>query len=226
MSSISRKVVEWIAKHILEKHLTAGDVLPSEATISAQLSVGRSSVREAFATLKAFGIAQSKPGVGLVLESDHRRLDLMALFTREHFERADYKAVKELRDFVEIGAVDAMINNVTTKQIEKLRRLITMISLKEDSPITPVEFEIRFHETLAMISNNRFAIALSLLYGPLFEYHSANLIPYESAEVMPDFVITDHQDIVNALEKKDTTSLVEALKRQMYAKLQQTKDAE
>jgi DNA-binding FadR family transcriptional regulator len=213
--SATQEVLEWVMRFIQEKSLQNGDVLPGELEIAQTIGVGRSSVREACAALKAFGVTKSKAGVGLILAEDPRRLDLMSLFTQEHFNGKDYQAVRQLRNFIELGAVDIILANATQEQVEKLRRLVVMISLKDDSPLTPLEFEIRFHEQLALITGNHLIIALSLLYRPLFQYHSDYVLHPEASAVMPDRDIDNHAAVVQALMDRNHDALVEAMRKQM-----------
>ena len=57
MALRSRQVLNWIVEYILSQGMHIGDVLPAELDVAEELDVGRSSVREAFAALKAFGVA-------------------------------------------------------------------------------------------------------------------------------------------------------------------------
>ena len=75
-----------------------------------------------------------------------------------------------------------------------------------------MQFEIQFHEQLAAISGNRFSIALSLLYRPMFEYHTNHRLTLEDKNVMPPEVVATHDRIVKALEAKDLDELVLALR--------------
>lgn len=212
MTSTSREALDWIVRYVREHELSPGDALPNEIEVAEKLSIGRSSVREAFAVLRAFGVVRSKPGVGALLIGDYRRLDLMALFAHDHFELTDYRAFRQLRNFLELGSAEVILDRVRARDVRELRRLVDEIALGEDSSITPLEFEISFHGQLAQLTGNRFVVALSLLYRPMFEYHVSHRLPLEDQQVMPPEVVATHARIVDALEKRDQAALIEALR--------------
>lgn len=212
MATTSRDALDWITRYIRDHKLQMGDPLPSEIEVTDRLEIGRSSVREAFAVLRAFGICRSKPGVGQILLTDSRQLDLMSLFAHDYFSLDEYLAFRQLRNFIELGSAELMMQRATPDQILKLRRLVEGISLGKASILTPLEFEIQFHEQLAMISGNRFSIALGLLYRPMFEYHTNHRLTSEDKNIMPKEVIATHERIVDALESENLEELKLALR--------------
>ena len=212
MTITSREVLDWIVRLVREKRLSPGDVLPSEIETAEELGVGRSSVREAFAILRAFGVVRSKPGVGPLLIGDWRRLDLMTLFAHDRFELSDYRAFRQLRNFLELGSADVIMERAKAADISRLRRLVDEISRGEQSSISPLEFEVQFHEQLATLTGNRFVIALSLLYRPLFEYHTTHRLTWVDQQTMPASVVAGHRRVVKALETGDREALVEAMR--------------
>ncbi|HWV48229.1 MAG TPA: GntR family transcriptional regulator, partial [Microbacterium sp.] len=59
-----RTVLEHIETDLLEGRLGPGDRLPSERDLSADLGVGRSSVREALRVLEVMGLIRTSTGSG------------------------------------------------------------------------------------------------------------------------------------------------------------------
>lgn len=209
MTTTSQEVLDWIVRYVRERRLSPGNLLPSEIEVAERLSLGRSSVREAFAVLRAFGVVRSKPGVGPLLISDYRRLDLMSLFAHDRFELSDYRAFRQLRNFLELGSAEVILERAKPGDVSRLRRLVDEIS---SGKLSPLEFEIQFHEHIAGLTGNRFVMALSLLYRPLFEYHTRHRLTMEDQQAMPEWVIAQHRRVVEALEGKDQAALAEALR--------------
>src|SRR5882757_3657773 len=56
---------DQIKNLILRLGLSAGDAMPTEAELAAQLNVGRNSVREAIKALQAVGIVEVRRGLGM-----------------------------------------------------------------------------------------------------------------------------------------------------------------
>ena len=69
--TVSETIVEQVKDLIIESQLTAGQKLPSERELAEELSVGRSSVREATSALVALGIAQVRQGEGVYIRPDY-----------------------------------------------------------------------------------------------------------------------------------------------------------
>lgn len=212
MATASRQALDWLVRHIRDHKLEIGDLLPSEIELTERLSIGRSSIREAFAVLRSFGIVRSKPGVGPILVADYRQLDLMSLFAHDHFELKEYEAFRQLRNSIELGSAELILRRITDEQTKELRRLTDEIALGRASKLSPLEFEIQFHELLAVIAGNRYGIALSLLYRPMFEYHTNHRLSLEDKQSMPPDVVATHTRIVDALENRSLDELIEALR--------------
>ena len=64
------KVIDQIMALIRNGSLKQGDQLPSEAELTIQFGVSRSSVREALKALEVLGILESKTGVGSFVKED------------------------------------------------------------------------------------------------------------------------------------------------------------
>ena len=212
MATASRQALDWVVRHIRDNKLEVGDLLPSEIELTERLSIGRSSIREAFAVLRSFGVVRSKPGVGPILIADYRQLDLMSLFAHDHFELEEYMAFRQLRNSIELGSAELILRRITEEQTKELRRLTDEIRLGKESKLAPMDFEIQFHELLAAIAGNRYAIALSLLYRPMFEYHTNHRLSLEDKQSMPPEIVATHERIVDALENRDLDELVQALR--------------
>ncbi|HEY4554110.1 MAG TPA: GntR family transcriptional regulator [Bacillaceae bacterium] len=71
-------IVEEIRQLITNSGLLPGDKIPSERTLSEQLQVGRSSVREALRALELLGLIETRRGEGTFLR-DFKNHDLIRL---------------------------------------------------------------------------------------------------------------------------------------------------
>ena len=68
-------VLEQFREAIEEGHWPPGSQIPTEGELVEILGVGRGVVREALATLKAFGLIDSQPGRGTFVTRDLSRLE-------------------------------------------------------------------------------------------------------------------------------------------------------
>ncbi len=212
-NSASRVVFDWLVNHIRTNHLKSGDLLPKELELCEKLRVSRSSVREAIALLKAFGLVRSQTSVGLKLVADPRQLDLISLFLHNEVTYDNLREVKQLRDFIEIGSAHLMIRNVTDEDISAFYALIDEVR-PENNRMSQLDFEVSFHEKLAQLSENNIAVALSLIYKPLFKAHIENTPRLRNSKSIPEYIVDNHIKVVEALEKRDFDMLYTELRKQ------------
>ncbi|WP_379965468.1 FadR/GntR family transcriptional regulator [Ectobacillus sp. sgz5001026] len=93
------EIVQKIRAIIDEDHLKAGDRLPSERELSARLSVGRSSVREALRSLELVGLIETRRGEGTFIKNiyEHSLVNVLATFLlQDEKTKNDLHQVKQL----------------------------------------------------------------------------------------------------------------------------------
>ncbi|AKG04139.1 MULTISPECIES: FadR/GntR family transcriptional regulator [Salimicrobium] len=103
-------VLHRLKEFIEEEDVRPGDKLPSERELSDQLSVGRSSIREALRALELLGLIETKRGEGTFLKEykDYHMINLLSTFilnrnrTREELHIAKNMVEKEII-FLSIG---------------------------------------------------------------------------------------------------------------------------
>ncbi len=98
------RVADEIADQIRSRALRPGDRLPSERAMAEQLAVGRSTVREAIASLQVAGLVETRRGAGSVVTE---RAD--ALLTERNSESrrtadASPAALLDVRELIEPAA--------------------------------------------------------------------------------------------------------------------------
>lgn len=204
MASINKKkladsVIEEIKRMIQSGELKEGDKLPNQNAFAAQLGVSRTSLREALSTLTRIGVIEQRPGYGTVFRSR-----IPALFT-DHLTPpliSDKQATIELieaRRFIEIGAAELSVKNVSSEQIKEMGLLIKEMtrSLKEGRIDDYIEQDVAFHFSIAKASHNRFLVNLFVTIRGFMEQYmreSFHLLPY-----MLERSLKFHQNIYQAI---------------------------
>jgi GntR family transcriptional repressor for pyruvate dehydrogenase complex len=197
---LADSVIEEIKRMIQGGELKEGDKLPNQNLFAAQLGVSRTSLREALSTLTRIGVIEQRPGYGTVLRSR-----IPALFT-DHLAPpliSDKEATIELieaRRFIEIGAAELAVKNVTSEQINEMGLLIKEMprSLKEGRIDDYIEQDVAFHFSIAKSSHNRFLINLFVTIRGFMEQYmreSFHLLPY-----MLKRSLKFHQNIYQAVK--------------------------
>jgi GntR family transcriptional repressor for pyruvate dehydrogenase complex len=218
MASINKRkladsVIEEIKRMIQNGEVKEGCKLPNQNVFAAQLGVSRTSLREALSTLTRIGVIEQRPGYGTVLRSR-----IPALFT-DHLAPpliSDKEATIELieaRRFIEIGAAELAVKNVTREQIREMGLLIKEMprSLKEGRIDDYIEQDIAFHFSIAKSSHNRFLINLFVTIRGFMEQYmreSFHLLPY-----MLERSLKFHQNIYQALKSGSRSKAVTQMEK-------------
>src|SRR5919205_833269 len=102
--SLAGRIVDYIRDLVERGELTAGERLPPERELAAQLGVSRTVLREALHTLAALGLVESRHGRGVFIaggsiQATAQRLSL-ALSTNSAHTQAD--SVAHIHELFEI----------------------------------------------------------------------------------------------------------------------------
>ncbi len=151
-------VLHHLEAHLLSGELSTGDHLPPERALAAELSVGRSSVREAVRVLEALGLVRTQTGSGpqagatIIGAPSGGMSSLMRLqVAAKGFAVAD---VVKTRIVLECSIVTELADAGTDVDFVHATQLLD--AMDSDS-LTPKEFlalDARFHLSLADASGN------------------------------------------------------------------------
>ena len=127
--SITNTVMQRIYDALLHGEIKGGDLLPSEAELSEQLNVGKSSVREAIKMLSAIGVVESVQGEGTFVRTTVDEAALNPLtYQMVLLQDADEK-ILELRYCIEPAYTQLAMVNANPEDLKKIRA--TVESLEE-----------------------------------------------------------------------------------------------
>lgn len=159
--SVTEDAIANIRRMILDGELRAGDRLPPENDLSAQLSVSRSSLRETVRALALLGVLATRQGDGtyvtslepdVLLEATAFVVDLMP-------ETLDHELL-QVRRILEPAATAIAASRITDSQLAELRECLGRIesagSVKER-----FEADVRFHNLIVEASGNRTLASLN-----------------------------------------------------------------
>lgn len=168
-TALPEEVAEAIFRDLAERRYRPGDRLPTEQAIAARFGVSRAVVREAISRLKSAGLVVSRRGSGLyaaALAGRHSfRIDAGALA-----DRAEVRAVFELREAVEVAAAGLAAERRTEAQLAAIRRAHAALEAEADWDEAGVLADIEFHRAMAEATGNaRFAGFIAFLGDSLAE---------------------------------------------------------
>jgi len=202
-----------LRKAILAGNFRAGDRLPSEAELSRDFAVGRSTIREALRALAAAGLITTSPGAngGSFVEGvDHHSLGEKFGESVDNIIQLGsltYTEVAEVRRMLEVPSARAAANN---RQDEHLRDLEEIVDrekhLHVSDPAVP-ELNAAFHQLIAAASGNRLLAALvSALHRVTHPLTYTDM----SADLGRRSVI-HHLRVLDAIRRQDAEAAGEAM---------------
>ena len=152
--AVTDEAIEKIKDMITSGALRAGDRLPREADLAAELGLSRSSLREAVRALSLVNILDVRRGDGTYVTSLEPRLLLEALSFIVDFHRDD--TVLELlrvRRILEPAATAMAAERITDEETEGLRKLLDSVGPHPKAEDL-VANDLEFHRRIVACSGN------------------------------------------------------------------------
>jgi GntR family transcriptional regulator, transcriptional repressor for pyruvate dehydrogenase complex len=152
--AVTDEAIEKIKAMIVSGTLRAGDRLPKEADLAAELGLSRSSLREAVKALSLVNILDVRQGDGTYVTSLEPTLLLEALSFIVDFHRdATVLELLQVRRILEPAATAMATERATDAEIDDLRKLLD--SLGPDPAVEDlIANDLEFHRRIAVSSGN------------------------------------------------------------------------
>ncbi len=197
--SIESKTLAFEATEVVRKAILSGHFLPGERLIESdlakELSVSRSTLREAFRHLADEGLIVIRPRKGAHVVN---------------LREEDIREIYEMRFALETLATRKLCQRITKKQENLMRDLIESMrdADNEEEHVVLHDLDMQFHEAICRFSGNtRLWHAWSKIDGPLRHYFffvalGQELEPYEFAkrhEVILDAIIAGDAELAHSL---------------------------
>ncbi|WP_325465569.1 FadR/GntR family transcriptional regulator [Pararhizobium sp.] len=209
-------MVAHIRGLIRERGLTVGDVLPSEAELAVMFDASRNTVREAFRTLKAYGVAESRQKVGAVLTDQHQSA-MRDLFSFAMDISVDaFRDIQGYRRLTEMNLFDLLserIDETVLCEMETLNAGIREAATPEEAS----DLDYQFHKLMVDAAGNR---TLSETYGMLKPVISRLMLAGKSQRLVREGVTAEHADIIQALRNRDRIGFAFYMNRHLDAGLE------
>lgn len=187
--SLGNKIYGILRDRILNEEYKKGDKL-NELTLSKELGISRTPVREALKQLELEGLVESIPNKGVyVLGFSPRDLDDMF----------------ELRVLLEGLAIELAIDRIEDDVLEKLKELLELMefyTLKRDKDKLN-HFNVLFHETIYQGTDSMY---LEQLLSDVHYYVSVTSKNSISHVERMESSLAEHKEILDAIVAKDKTT--------------------
>lgn len=217
-SRIQREVVQLI----LDRRLTAGAPLPTEAELTEALGVSRNSVREALKALQALDIVEIRHGYGTYVgrASLTPLVDGLTFRTlaRHEDDPGALAEILQVREVLEVGLIHRVATTVTKAELEKLEEVVARMEAaagtgagnddgRADRSFPDLDRE--FHEVLyASLGNDLVPQLLAAFWTVFRRVSGARGRPHDPP---PGITARRHRDIVTALRARDAEGAQRAM---------------
>ncbi|MEK3912856.1 FadR/GntR family transcriptional regulator [Paenibacillus sp. FSL H7-0331] len=201
----STVVSEALREQIMKGDWLVGSRLPSVEKLAELFQVGRSTIREALASLKAQGWVDVRHGGGTFVLKDKEP----AIGIWQAPEIQDIKQLKawlELRYILETESASLAAGRRSAEQLSELKQIIQeMMTLQEENQLD--QADIRFHVAIAQASGNPLlAGTLESLFssmGPIMRESRRLWLFAEQSEASR--LSDEHFQLVEAIEQGSAT---------------------
>ncbi|GAA4832060.1 FadR/GntR family transcriptional regulator [Actinomycetospora corticicola] len=201
------RIVAALQEYVVDNGLRVGDRLPSERELAAALQVGRSSVREAIATLRAGGMVEVRHGDGLFL----RRMSLDA--PRHGLDGTgdtslDLPYIWETRQGLESQCARIAASRATPEDLEELAASLDLMADEIAQGLPGLDGDRRFHRGVARASHNPLLINLLEEVRDALDRTSAKSLTRPG---QPARSLEDHRRILAAIRSHEPADAGDAM---------------
>ena len=195
----AHKAADQIIKLILQGVWKPGDQLPSEREMVEQLSVGRSTVREALQILSTLNVVQIVPGQGSFIKNvgadDLFRPDLISLLIND----AAVLDLIEAREMIEPQTIRYTCLRISNDQIAAIERLLDGHEEALKAGRDVAEPAMRFHIMLAEASGNPVSLAFIRSILELLQAHRWR----DNPEEFKQRELREHRELLSLVRMRD-----------------------
>lgn len=203
-------VSDEIKKLILKGDLKVGDKLPPESELARRFNVGRQSIREAMRLLELSGYIKVEKGLGKGAVVADTVMNTFSNLFLEAFlmKKIDIHDLTVARIEIEKTMMKYVLENIRDEDIKALEENVNYSKEKIKDRIQPFSENIEFHKMLARISKNSvFILVMELIMTVVSDFRSQIQLPFS----FPKKNISDHEEIVEALKKRDLGEVINLL---------------
>lgn len=215
---IFEQAVQQLRELILTGQLLPGDRLPTEQVLCRQLSISRSTVREALRVLEAEGLVEVRRGMGTYV-IEQPTVVQPAGEVRQWIEnhREAIEQVLQVRESIETTTACLAAQRANSETLEELEKVL----LDQNEQIAHIRrsgeenydrlalLDAAFHMAVASASGNDLMVEVISHILPAFN-QSNKAVLYVTGQM--DTMATEHHSIVAAIQTGDCAAAAQAMR--------------
>ncbi len=193
----------------IEKRYQPGDKLPNEIELSEELSISRTTLREAIRILVTNGVLEIKRGRGTFVKEDIDLSSTMKSLNDLPNVRIDAKDLYEMRLIFEPEAAYYATLRASDTELKRIveygKQIEEKIKLNKDR----TEIEQKFHKSIAKATHNEF---MDKLMPVIFQAINKGVILSQKNELVVRDTINDHKLIMEFMKARNPEGARSAMK--------------
>lgn len=212
--TLSSKIEDTLYEQIVVEQLYApGEKLPNENTLSEELSVSRTTLREAIRSLVSQGVLEIRRGKGTYVCEDVDEFNKTFDFKSMERTRLRLKDLYEIRLIFEPAAAYYACKRATQEEIDQIIRL----GLDEEDlirqEIDQTKADQKFHQAIAKATHNEFIGKLLPLINNAIDI-ALKSNPHRK-EILAETTLQDHALIMDFIKVRDAEGARSAMTAHM-----------
>lgn len=200
-------LTQQLAVLILSGELPEGHVFPGEIEYAEQIGISRSALREAFRTLAAKGLVDSRPKAGTRVSPRRQWTlldpDLLAWQFEAEPSRKFLHDLFELRMIVEPNAAELAADRRSEEQVQAMRRALDAMAQHGLATEEGRLADQQFHMTMLEATRNDAVIALA---SSIMAAIAWTTIYKQRKRELPRDPIPDHRALLDAIAVSDPSA--------------------
>jgi DNA-binding FadR family transcriptional regulator len=208
---------DQMKSYILERGLKAGDPLPNEQELMAQLGVGRHPLREAMKALQAVGIIEIRHGHGTYVgEVTLSALEDGLAFRMSQSMAGDLRDVQnvlEVRQAIEVGLAEEVVAHFGAHGYESLEEIVRRMEAKAEAGEYFPDEDWAFHQAMYEPLGNALIIDLLSVFWRTFAEVDARL---PGARYSPADAAAWHRDLLDKLKSGRADDFARSMKQHFH----------
>lgn len=151
---VTDEIVKRLVDYILNQQLKPGHRLPSERKLMAQLSVGRSSLREAVKTLSAVGMVEVAIGSGMYVGRGETACLARPLSWRLLMSEHSTREVLETRRIIEVEMAGLAAERASASEVVVIEQHLSAMMAATANAEAYSQHDMEFHISVARAAHN------------------------------------------------------------------------
>lgn len=198
---VAHQVLTWVT----DNELRAGDRLPAERELAAQLGVSRATVSQALVAMEVVGVVAVRHGDGAILVDSSGSSRLVAAL-RTHAQRLP--EIIEARDALETKLAALAAERRTSEDLQRIEDALVVMERDVEAGGRGVAGDELFH---AAVTSAGHSPLLARLMGEISELIKGSRIESLSQPGRPNDSLAGHQRIASAIRTQDSQAAVAAM---------------